>query len=136
MFLGNVAPTISLPLLKILFHRQCTGLNDPSEKYFRSTREKMFGKKLEDMGGEEEWNKLEPALAKLNGWLSANGPGRDNLLTGDRIIFADIQLASLLIWAKVVCGEDSEDWKRLASLHDGKWKRFLAQFEKYGAVDI
>ncbi|PSR72267.1 hypothetical protein PHLCEN_2v11859 [Hermanssonia centrifuga] len=91
------------------------------------TREKMFGQTLEDMGGEELWRELEAGLEKLDSWLNANGPGKTILFMGDTITFSDIQIASFLKWANIVCGEDSEDWKRLANLHNGKSWGYLAR---------
>ncbi|PSR72270.1 hypothetical protein PHLCEN_2v11862 [Hermanssonia centrifuga] len=135
-FLDSAWPSIGFHVFKIIISRTCTGLNEPSQTYFRTTREQTFGKKLEDVGGEEAWKELDAGLGKLDSWLSANGPGKDNLFTGDTITLSDFQVASLLTWAKVVCGEDSEDWKRLAGLQNGKWEGYLAQFEKYAAVDI
>ena len=91
----------------------------------------MFGKKLEELGGESDWQTLESGLARIKTSMEANGPGKDLLLMGDKIVYSDLLLASTLTWARVVAGEESEDWKRITTLHDGTWARYLAQFSQY-----
>ena len=83
------------------------------------------------MRGEKEWKDAEEVFAKLNQWLSANGEGRDELMMGDEVCFADLVIASVLVCMKVGFGEDSEDWKRITTLHNGTWARYLAQFSQY-----
>ena len=51
------------------------------------------------------------------------------------ITYADTELAAMLLWAKVVWGEDSEKWKRLMALHDGRWAKLYAQFSKFEQLD-
>ena len=92
-------------------------------------------KKLEELGGDEDWRSLQDGLGRLDKWLNANGPGKDLLFLGDRVCFCDIQVASLLIWARIICGEDSEDWKRISSWHGGKWKRLVEYFDPHATVD-
>ena len=77
----------------------------------------------------------EEGLGKLARWLDANGEGADELFMGDRICFADILVASTLVWAKVAFGEDSDEWKRISAWHGGKWKRVLDRLAKYEVVD-
>ena len=49
-------------------------------------------------------------------------------LMGDTFSYADILLATRSFWYKKVYLED--EWKRIASLHDGKWEKLLAEVEK------
>jgi glutathione S-transferase len=129
-----IVPSVMAPLLFVLLN-SINGLLSPrSQVYFRSTREAKFGKPLEEIGTEDDWKALESGLAKLKVSLDANGEGKDLLFTGDKITLADIQLASLLVWARIIFGEESEGWKRITSLHEGKWKRFLQQFAPYESV--
>lgn len=136
VFLDVVRPMVSMPLLQILISRVCGSLNEPSAVYFRKTREEAFGKTLEELNTEEMWQKLEQALERLKGYFEANGAGKDLLLMGDRVSFCDLQIASLLVWARVVAGEDSQDWKRIISFQDGRWVKFMEQFKAYEAVDL
>lgn len=134
-FLDGVWASIGYPLFMNIIHRTCTSLNPPSQTYFRETREAMFGKKLEELGGDGDWQSLEAGLGKLDAWLRENGPGKDLLLLGDRVCFSDLQIASLLIWARIICGEDSADWQRIAGWHDGRWKRLVEYFDDHATVD-
>ena len=131
-----IRPTVLSPILNIIVGRTWKLLNPPSQEYFRRTREASFGKRLEDIGGEEYWQALESGLGRIKESLEENGNAKDLLFAGNRITFADIQLASVLVWLRVVCGDDSEDWQRLGSIHDGKWARFMEQFAKFEQVDV
>ena len=109
-------------------------LNPPSSAYFRATREKWFGNKIEALASEAHWQTVERELAKLDGFLQANGQGGNTLLGGDTIIFSDIQLAGVFVWARIVWGEGSEQWKRFSSIHGGKWANFLTQFKQFEQI--
>ena len=110
-------------------------LSERSQEYFRRTREAELGAVLEKIGGDEYWKSMEDGLGKVQNWLDANGKGKNELFGGDKICYADIQLASILIWARVICGEESDDWKRIAEWHSGRWGRYLEFFDKYASVD-
>ena len=135
IFLDVVWTTVGLPLFMNLILGSCTSLAPRSQEYFRSTREVYFGKPLEQLGGNEDWAALEAGLGKVQGWLSANGAGKDELFMGDKVCFSDLQLAGFLIWARIIFGEDSADWKRIAGWHGGKWKRIVEFFDKFAAQD-
>lgn len=124
---------INLPVL-LLIPCAYFRLSPASEEYVRKAQFAMFGK-TERPGGEEEWKVPEDGFRKVQAWLSANGAGKDMLFAGDTICFADIQLAAILVWLKLVCGEGSEEWTRICGWHDGKWSAFLAQFEPYMQAD-
>ena len=136
VFLDGAWDLFGLPLYMIMLPRVCTGLNPPSEEYYRRTREAQFGSKLEEIGITNEWETLEAGLAKLDQWLSANGPGKSELFLGDKISFADVQVAAILIWGKITLGEESEDWRKIVSWNSGRWKRLLERFDQYANVDI
>lgn len=126
---------IRTPLLRIMLAPIHGVLTSRSAEYFRRTREEMFGKRLEELGREEDWTSLKTALTKVDSWLSENGPGNDLLMMGDRVSFVDLQLAAFIMWVRVVCREDSEQWKRIASWHGGRWQRLVEYFDKYATVD-
>lgn len=135
VFLDHAWSVIGAPLFMNIILRTCLALNPRSQEYFRTTREVMFGKKLEELGSEESWKLLEAGFGKLDTWLGANGPGKDSLFLGNKICFSDIQVASFLKWTRVVCGEDSPDWERIAGWNGGKWKRLTEEFDRYAVVD-
>lgn len=120
----------------IIVDRICSLLNPRSVEYFRRTREEAFGKKLEELASEGDWKKLESELDSLKKCLDANGEGKDLLLMGDKITWADIEIASWLRWMKMVVGEESEDWKRLTTLHGGRWAKIGEQFARYEYIDL
>ncbi|EKM51702.1 uncharacterized protein PHACADRAFT_261998 [Phanerochaete carnosa HHB-10118-sp] len=126
------------PLLMLAAVDTTSSLLPRSQIYFRSSREEVYGKRLEELGTEEEWQKFEAGLEKLRGYLEGNREGNGLLLMGARsgITYSDIQFAGMLVWAKVVWGEESQNWKRLVGLHGGKWDMFYAQFSKFEQVDI
>ena len=90
----------------------------------------------------------EPALGGKVGEWSPEGPKRDayweiiekgyygpvktwyDKVEGkwDTFSYADIIIAARSFWFKRVYQDD--EWKRIASLHDGKWEKLLAEVEK------
>ncbi|KAF9484206.1 hypothetical protein BDN70DRAFT_798310 [Pholiota conissans] len=111
-------------------------MNRASDAYFRLTREKMFGKKLEELApkgdlGVSEWARFKNDLGKVDVWYSkTNGP----YLLGDTISWADIVIAAYLTWFKVVFGKDSQEWKDISSWHGGRWGRLVDNLRKYATV--
>lgn len=111
-------------------------MNEASQGYFRQTRESDFGLKLEDFVpagpvGEAKWNAAERGFDQFNTWITVGGT---EFITGDQIAYADIIVASRLIWAKVVFGSQSEEWQRIAGWNGGRLGKFLQSFEKYSTV--
>ena len=129
---------VGVPFFMVLMAATCGRLLSPSSEYVRTTREPLFGVKLEELSTEEQWKKVEAGLDKLNSYLEKNGKGNDLLILGAQngITFSDLQLAGLFMWAKVALGENSEKFKMLLGLNGGKWGRFFAQFSKYEHVDF
>ena len=133
-FMDEVWDSTGGPLFNNILVPIAKGLNYRSAEYFRSTREKKYGKRLEDVAEEANWKAMEAGLAKVGQWLDANGPGQSSLVLGDTASAADFLLASILIWAKAILGEESPDWQRITSWHNGRWKKYLEQFDKYAAI--
>ena len=91
--------------------------------------------KCSNICGEEEWRTAEAAFAKLDHWLSANEGGTEALVMGDDVCFADIVIASCLAWAKFSLGKNSDEWRRICSWNNGRWKRFSERFAEFEIVD-
>ena len=106
-----------------------------SEHHIRSSVERMFGKSPEDLCSEENWATVERALGKLAEVFAFNGAGRDMLIGGESICFADLELAALLMSPRIALGPESEQWRKIAGWNGGKWERFIAQFEPYTTVE-
>lgn len=136
-FESAIASTCSTPLYQIVVLATWANLPPRSQEYFRRTREASSGKRLEDFlpegdAGEQKWKDLESGMAKVAGWFKASGD--KPFLGGDVPLYADFQLAARFIWAKMVLGTDSTIWKRIAALDDGRWDRYLNQFDKWATV--
>ena len=128
-------------LLQIGLPATCAQLNPRSAEYFRRTRERWYNAKMEEFAPEgsekraKHWKAVEDALHMFKGWLEADGT-KKLFFTGDKIAYADITVASFLLWIKVVCGEDSKEWKDVMQWDGGHWAKFMGEFDKYGAVDV
>ncbi|KAI0712268.1 hypothetical protein C8Q76DRAFT_482521 [Earliella scabrosa] len=118
-------------------------LRERSRPYFRETREKWAGGKLEELapaGSEKRakcWETIRKGMNKIaTAWLEADGKEK-LFFMGDRvgITYADITIAGFLMWFKETLGEDSEEWKAMMTWDDGRWGRFMMAFEKYQVVD-
>lgn len=124
--------------LGVLIDMKKIGLSERGFEHISTVFAGLFGKSQEERrreNGDELWKTLEDGLTKICAWLDGNGAGKDLLVMGDKVCFADLQLAALLTNARVVWGRDSEEWKRVCSWNEGKWERYLAQFEPYMTVD-
>ncbi|KAF8878319.1 hypothetical protein BD779DRAFT_1554828 [Infundibulicybe gibba] len=93
----------------------CVRLRPESQPYFRSTREKMFGMKIEA---------LTPTGAALPRWVAHN-PGGGVFVTGDTPVFVDFMVAGQLVWIKVLWEDEVV----------GAAGKLFAAVEKYAAVD-
>ena len=113
-------------------------LNPVSEAYFRRGRESSFGKKLEDIvpignARTEEWGKLEKGLASVYSYLASTDK-KGPFFLGDTISWSDLVLFSFLYWFKLVWGENSKEWKDIASWNEGRWEAHIEALNKYHTV--
>ncbi|KAF8810233.1 hypothetical protein BYT27DRAFT_7222021 [Phlegmacium glaucopus] len=116
----------------------CPKLNPRSEEYFRRTREISFGKKLEDVvptgnTRTEEWGKFQQGLTKLHSYLVSTDDKGPYML-GETISWSDLLLFSYLYWLKITWGEDSKEWKDIASWNGGRWEAHMNALKKYNSV--
>ncbi|KAI0076477.1 hypothetical protein K474DRAFT_1622947 [Panus rudis PR-1116 ss-1] len=140
-FIGAVDDAMTRSIFPLVAAFACNYLNESSHRFFRETREPRVGK-LEEMApwgtekGEEVWKRTEEKFGRVADWLDANkldgttGP----FVFGENISHADTFIGGRLIWAKTVWGEDSREWKRLATWHGGRWDRFLQVLDQYSAI--
>ncbi|KAJ3767077.1 hypothetical protein FB446DRAFT_352633 [Lentinula raphanica] len=109
-----------------------TVLNPPSAAFFRAKYEDIFGKKLEDVlpKGEERvvvWNKWKEMIGGVDAWMKKE----DMWMMGDKLSFADFILASFILSAKTLFGADSQEYKEVLEMHDGRWGRLAKNVERY-----
>ena len=113
-------------------------LNPASEEYFRRTREILFGKKLEDViptgnAWTEQWGKFEKGITTIDSyWASTDEKGP--YILGDTISWSDLVLFSFLYWFKLIWGENSKEWKDIASWNGGRWEVHINALKKYHTV--
>ncbi|KAF8798616.1 hypothetical protein BYT27DRAFT_7177613 [Phlegmacium glaucopus] len=110
-----------------------------SEEYYRRTREHFLGKPLEEVvpvGREriEQWAKFQEGMNKVDECLAKTDP-KGPFVMGDTISWADFFLSGYLIWFKIVWGEDSEEWKDIASWNEGRWDNLLRALGKYQTIN-
>ena len=98
-----------------------------SEEYFRRTKELSLGRPLVvPVGAEraETWAKFREGMSKVDECL-AKTDTKGPFVMGDTISYADLFISAFLMWFKNVWGEDSEEWKDVASWNEGRWKNLL-----------
>ena len=113
-------------------------LNPRSEEYYRRTREKWFGKKMEEMAPKGEaaiaqWSRFKDGVGKVDAWYAKNG-GKGPFLLGEAPSWGDIVVASFLVFLRIVWGEDSPEWKDVSSWHNGRWAGIVEALKKYETV--
>jgi glutathione S-transferase len=111
-----------------------------SKPYIRETREEMFGCKLEDAApqGEARSMALRQAKAFFDNLARAIKVNGDHaLFLGDDVpSFADVDIASLLIWIRRTDGEAGKElWETIMSAGDGHWIKFVDTFKKWETVN-
>ena len=106
-------------------------LNERSREYFVTTREVALGDKVDEWSTEGSKRDAHWAIIEKDFYGSAKKwyeRSEGKWLMGDAFSYADIILATQSLWYKRVYRD--EEWKRVASLHDGKWEKHLAEVEK------
>ena len=110
-------------------------LTPRSQEYFRRTREKSYGKALEDIApkgeaADAEWARFRDELGKADVWYAKNG-GQGPFLLGATPSWGDITVASFLKWTREVWGDDSKQWKDISSWNNGRWAAIVEALKKY-----
>ncbi|KAM6499550.1 hypothetical protein JOM56_005058 [Amanita muscaria] len=121
------------PMLLFILPPKYEILNPVSQEYFRRTREKSFGRKLEEFtptGSEREetWERIKKGFDTIDGLIQKNG---GPFARGEQVSFVDFAFGGYLIWFKLILGEESELWKDLVIWNDGLWGRYLERLEEY-----
>jgi len=118
------------PSFKFSLLRTSQILNERSQKYFVSTREVALGDRVDEWSPEgpkrdAHWEIIEKSYyGSAKTWYDKL---EGKWVMGDVFSYADIILAARSLWFKRVYQDD--EWKKIASLHDGKWEKMLADVE-------
>ena len=120
-YADQIRPALKFPLV-----RAKEILKERSLEYYITTRENHFNQRLEEWSPEgperdQHWSALEKAFSTLKAWY---GKTDGRWLMGNTFSYADILVASILVWLEKVLHDD--EWKRLAAWDDGQWERLLA----------
>lgn len=133
--------TVHQPLNPLILPT-CIGYLLPAgQAYFRPKMEAIMGCKLADLcppeKRPEQWAVVEKGFGVLASWFESAGDDR-LLLTGGgingengRVSHADTSLAAFLIFLRLNLGKESEEWRRVESWNEGRWKRYLDYFERW-----
>ncbi|KAH7886297.1 hypothetical protein F5I97DRAFT_1809208 [Phlebopus sp. FC_14] len=121
---------LTMPAVKFAISRVLEILNKASEPHFVSTREKAFGEKFEEFSPEgpkrdAHWAIYESGLDTANAWYEKSD---GKWLMGDTFSYADIIIASRLLWFSRVFHED--EWNKVCSWNGGRWKKLLEDVKK------
>jgi len=111
-------------------------LNPRSEECLRLREISCGGERLVAPIGEartEEWAKFKKGMDVAYSSLvmtDKKGP----YVMGDTISWSDIVLFGFLFFFKIIWGEESEEWKDIASWNGGRWEAHVDALEKYNTV--
>ncbi|KIJ39887.1 hypothetical protein M422DRAFT_32492, partial [Sphaerobolus stellatus SS14] len=126
-----VFPKFFMPVLSLTYEI----LDEHAKPYFRRTREKAFGKTLEEFSPEGpvrdgQWKDLEAAFDKLAAIYDKNGSNVDFIAGGTNPTHADFYTASNLMWINCV---SPEEWKNrgVEQWSNGRWGRLLKRLEEW-----
>ena len=135
-FMDTVLFSIMLPLFLNIAYDVWATLLPRGKVHFRESREQMFGGKLEDLRSDKHWEECEAAFGKLDAWLKLDeSEGEIIFLGGENPNHCDLTIGALLIWARTVCGSESEAWRKIASWHNGRWARMEKLLQQYAYVE-
>ncbi|KJA20281.1 hypothetical protein HYPSUDRAFT_142565 [Hypholoma sublateritium FD-334 SS-4] len=137
LFDGALRKAALGPLWPFIIPAVHTRLAPASAAYFRTTREPIFGKALEEVTptgaeGVAQWAAFEAGLDTVDKWYAKSG---GPFIMGDTTSWADFIVGSWLIWLRTIWGEGSQQWKDVASWHGGRWAKVLGDLEEYQKVD-
>ncbi|TFY66964.1 hypothetical protein EVG20_g4134 [Dentipellis fragilis] len=137
MFISVLGEKVAFAILKTFIGSGVSLLNSPSREYFRRTREKKFGMRLEEIAPEgpardQAWKEALEGLSLISTWEAA---GENAFMMGDTPSFADIALLSQLQWIKTMGGAESKEWKDVMVADGGRWASFYQALERWTSVD-
>ncbi|EJD07729.1 uncharacterized protein FOMMEDRAFT_72472 [Fomitiporia mediterranea MF3/22] len=127
------------PISPIMIYEVYGTLNQPSQVYWRTTREAAIGKKLEEFAPpgpdrDEMWKQCKEGLDTLAGFYDRNGEGK-RFFFADTFSFADTIVIGFLVWIEITLGTTNEEWKAIAGWSNGRWGKLLESTRNLQAVN-
>ena len=131
-FVGEFINKVVFPSFPIALKGCYAVMPERTQVYFRETREKMFGKTLEEIWGdnaavEKGWVDVKKGLDWLEGILQEGGDDKLFLL-GDTPVEADLAIASMFQW---IIKASTPVWNDLKVLNGGRWGRLVDALRLY-----
>lgn len=134
--MSTVLPKLNMIMMPVA----CAALNPRSQEYFRRTRESptRFGKRLEDLSPvgaqrDADWKGVREGYGHVDGWMKKNRNGTKYVM-GDSISYADVTIASLLVFLRLLWGEQSEEWGQVRTWQEGRWAEMSDEFKRYEQI--
>jgi len=118
--------------LNILLPSVATILDERGLVYFRETREKWFGKPVEELAPEGEkrdavWKEVQNAWGKLADILDKEG--NEGWFMGNEPVFADFAVLSHIVWIQRTV--PTKLWEDFKTWHGGRWAKMLEKAKGY-----
>ena len=140
----SAVPRQPTGFVPIIIRAAFSKLREGSQPYFRETRERSLGplEKLAPDGSAERaecWDKMEKAMSRVARWWETDKNGKmQTRVMGDDlpVSYADIILASWLLWFRETLGEENEEWRRMMAWDNGLWKQVVDGMAEYQMVDV
>ncbi|PBK91063.1 hypothetical protein ARMGADRAFT_1014288 [Armillaria gallica] len=128
-FSGAVADAFT-PFRPFFSHAITKKMNDATAAYFMRVRLGGVTKVDAPEGEEREklWAKAKENLGKMNKWFEGS---EGDFVMGNEPSFADTAICGFLQFMRTMLGEESEEWKDIASWNDGRWGKYLESFKPY-----
>ncbi|PBK91081.1 hypothetical protein ARMGADRAFT_1014299 [Armillaria gallica] len=117
------------PFRPFFAHNMTKKVNDATAAYFLRVR--LGGVAKDAPEGEEREKLLTSAkqnLGKINKWFEGS---EGDFVMGNEPCFADTAICAFLQFTRTMLGEESEEWKDVASWDDGRWGKYLEIFKPY-----
>ncbi|KAJ2912538.1 hypothetical protein MD484_g7892, partial [Candolleomyces efflorescens] len=113
---------------------------ESSQKYQRIF-ESILKQSLQDFKNDEAlhaklWKDAEDSLTIANGWFKTldGEEGLGPWIMGDNVSYSDLIVGSGLAWIATCSMEDSEDWRKVGTWNNGRWKVFWEKMKPYAQV--
>ncbi|KAI0315622.1 hypothetical protein OF83DRAFT_337156 [Amylostereum chailletii] len=105
-----------------------------SQTYFRESRERWIGKRLEEVPADgEECQRVIGAFETVGRWMDMNGGGSVWMM-GASMSFSDVAVAAALTSSERVVGSEGDMWVAIKEAEGGRWARFLQRFGEWQTV--
>lgn len=131
MYDNHVREKVTMAMFPLLMMPTMRFISEEDHAYFRESRERWLGMKLEDAcppeNREAQWKKVKDGLDGLAEILDKNGEGCFFVL-GDRVSKGDMTLLALFCWLEKL---DKSAWETLMTWGNGRWARLWAASEDW-----